>query len=146
VLLARSSKEGPGATARNAKLVPSNRRLLVARVLEEHVKIADVAAGFGVSERTAYRWLARSRAGCQDEYPPPGGGTPERPEDAPRDIPPEFTPLVDRDSNAVRPGSPDGTRIAHYFRSLPTASPSWVICPRALQRILTCRWRENVSG
>ncbi len=47
----------------NAKLVPSNRRLLVARVLEERLKVADVAAGFGISERTAYRWLARWRAG-----------------------------------------------------------------------------------
>jgi transposase-like protein len=47
----------------NAKLVPSNRRLLVARVLEGHSKIADVAAGFGVSERIAYRWLACWRAG-----------------------------------------------------------------------------------
>jgi transposase InsO family protein len=47
----------------NAKLVPSNRRLLVARVLEQHWKVADVAAGFGISERTVYRWLARHRAG-----------------------------------------------------------------------------------
>jgi transposase InsO family protein len=47
----------------NAKLVPSSRRLLVARVLEEHWKVDDVAAAFGISERTAYRWLARWRAG-----------------------------------------------------------------------------------
>jgi transposase InsO family protein len=47
----------------NAKLVPSNRRLLVARVLEEHWKVADAAAAFGISERTVYRWLARWRAG-----------------------------------------------------------------------------------
>jgi transposase InsO family protein len=47
----------------NAKLVPSIRRLLVARVLGEHCKVADVAAGFGISERTVYRWLARWRAG-----------------------------------------------------------------------------------
>jgi transposase InsO family protein len=47
----------------NAKLVPSNRRLLVVRVLEEHWKIADVAVAFGISERTVYRWLARWRAG-----------------------------------------------------------------------------------
>ena len=47
----------------NAKLVPSNRRLLVARVCEEHWKVADVAASFGISERTVYRWLARWRAG-----------------------------------------------------------------------------------
>jgi transposase len=50
----------------NAKLVPSNRRLLVVRVLEEHWKIADVAVAFGISERTVYRWLARWRAGDRD--------------------------------------------------------------------------------
>jgi transposase InsO family protein len=47
----------------NAKLVPSNRLLVVRRVLEEQWKIADVAAAFGISERTVYRWLARWRAG-----------------------------------------------------------------------------------
>ncbi len=47
----------------NAKLVPSNRRLLVVRVLEERWKVADAAAAFGISERTVYRWLARWRAG-----------------------------------------------------------------------------------
>ena len=50
----------------NAKLVPSARLLLVRRVVEEHGKVADVAAGFGVSERTAYRWLARWRAGDRE--------------------------------------------------------------------------------
>lgn len=47
----------------NAKLVPSTRRLLVRRVLEEHWKVADVAAALGISERTVYRWLARWRGG-----------------------------------------------------------------------------------
>jgi hypothetical protein len=47
----------------NAKLVPSNRRLLVGGVLEERWKVADVAAAFGISERTVYRWLARRRGG-----------------------------------------------------------------------------------
>jgi transposase InsO family protein len=47
----------------NARLVPSTRLLLVRRVIEEQGKVAEVAAGFGVSERTAYRWLARWRAG-----------------------------------------------------------------------------------
>jgi len=37
--------------------------LLVRRVLEERWKVADVAVAFGISERTAYRWLARWRAG-----------------------------------------------------------------------------------
>ena len=47
----------------NAKLVPSSRLLLVRRVLEEHWKVVDAAAALGVSTRTAYRWLARWRAG-----------------------------------------------------------------------------------
>lgn len=50
----------------NAKLVPSMRLLLVQRVLEEHWKVADVASALGVSERTAYRWLARWRAGDRE--------------------------------------------------------------------------------
>lgn len=47
----------------NAKLVPSTRLLLVRRVLEEHWKVSEAAAAFGVSERTVYRWLARWRDG-----------------------------------------------------------------------------------
>jgi transposase InsO family protein len=50
----------------NAKLVPSTRVLLVRRVIEEHARVADVAAAMGVSERTAYRWLARWRAGDRE--------------------------------------------------------------------------------
>ena len=50
----------------NAKLVPSMRRLLVQRVLEEHWKVSQVAVAFGISERTAYRWLARWRAGDRE--------------------------------------------------------------------------------
>jgi transposase InsO family protein len=47
----------------NARLTPVQRRLLVARVLEEHWTYAEVAEGFGVSERTAYRWVRRWRDG-----------------------------------------------------------------------------------
>jgi transposase InsO family protein len=47
----------------NAKLVPAARRVLVRRVLEEDWKVPDVAAAFEVSDRTAYRWLARWRTG-----------------------------------------------------------------------------------
>jgi transposase InsO family protein len=42
------------------------RLLLVQRVLEEHWKVSDVAVALGVSERTAYRWLARWRAGDRE--------------------------------------------------------------------------------
>jgi transposase InsO family protein len=50
----------------NARLVPSMRLLLVRRVLEEEWKVSEVAAAFGISERTGYRWLARWRAGDRE--------------------------------------------------------------------------------
>ncbi len=50
----------------NAKLTPVQRRLLVARVLEEHWTVAEAADAAGVSERTAYRWLRRWRNGDRE--------------------------------------------------------------------------------
>ena len=50
----------------NAKLTPVQRRLLVARVLEEHWTIADAADAAGVSERTAYRWVRRWKDGDRE--------------------------------------------------------------------------------
>ena len=47
----------------NARLTPVQRRLLVVRVLEEHWTYAEAAEGFGVHERTAYRWVRRWRGG-----------------------------------------------------------------------------------
>ena len=50
----------------NAKLTPVQRRLLVTRVLEERWTYADAADAVGVSERTAYRWVARWRNGDRE--------------------------------------------------------------------------------
>ena len=47
----------------NARLTPFQRRLLVARVVEEGWTYAEVAESFGVSERTAYRWVRRWKDG-----------------------------------------------------------------------------------
>lgn len=47
----------------NAKLTPFSRELLCRRVLEEHWTVAEATDAAGCSERTAYRWLARWRAG-----------------------------------------------------------------------------------
>lgn len=47
----------------NAKLTPVQRRLLVHRVLEERWTFSDAADAFGVSERTAYRWVRRWKDG-----------------------------------------------------------------------------------
>jgi transposase InsO family protein len=46
----------------NAKLTPSNRRLLVRRVRELGWKTAEAAECAGVSRQTAYKWLRRADA------------------------------------------------------------------------------------
>jgi transposase InsO family protein len=48
---------------RNARLCPFSRELLCRRVCEEGWTVAEAAEAAGCSERTAYRWLARWRAG-----------------------------------------------------------------------------------
>jgi transposase InsO family protein len=47
----------------NARLTPYLRELLCRRVEEQGWSVADAAEAVGCSERTAYRWLARWRAG-----------------------------------------------------------------------------------
>jgi transposase InsO family protein len=47
---------------RNAKLSPVGRELLVTRIEQEGWTVADAAEAAGVSDRTAYKWLARFRA------------------------------------------------------------------------------------
>jgi transposase InsO family protein len=46
----------------NARMTPLGRVEMVRRIVEEGRPVADVAAGFGVSERTGRKWLARFRA------------------------------------------------------------------------------------
>lgn len=48
---------------KNARLTPQGRALLVRRVRGEGWCVAQAAEAAGVSERTAYRWLARDQAG-----------------------------------------------------------------------------------
>jgi transposase InsO family protein len=45
----------------NARMTPLGRVEMVRRIVEEGRPVAEVAAGFGVSERTARKWLARFR-------------------------------------------------------------------------------------
>ena len=47
----------------NARLCPASRELLCRRVREDAWTVAEAASAAGVSERTAYRWLARFDAG-----------------------------------------------------------------------------------
>ena len=47
----------------NARMTVHGRALLVSRVREQGWRVADAAKAAGVSQRTAYTWLARYRAG-----------------------------------------------------------------------------------
>ena len=48
---------------KNARLTPQGRALLVKRVRTEGWRVRDAAAAAGISQRQAFRWLARHRAG-----------------------------------------------------------------------------------
>jgi transposase InsO family protein len=48
---------------KNARLVPQGRLLMVRRIEAEGWTVADAAAAAGLSERRAYEWLKRYRAG-----------------------------------------------------------------------------------
>ena len=47
---------------KNARTTPLGREEMIRRIVEEGRPLIEVAAGFGVSERTAGKWLARWRA------------------------------------------------------------------------------------
>jgi transposase InsO family protein len=48
---------------KNARLTPFSRELMIRRILEERWPVTKAAEAAGVSERTAYKWLARYRGG-----------------------------------------------------------------------------------
>jgi hypothetical protein len=48
---------------KNARLTPQGRLLLVQRVTDSAWTVRSAADAAGLSERQAYRWLARCRAG-----------------------------------------------------------------------------------
>ncbi len=48
---------------KNARLTPQGRALLVHRVRTDGWRVGDAAAAAGLSQRQAFRWLARHRAG-----------------------------------------------------------------------------------
>ena len=50
---------------KNARLTPQGRRLVVRRIEEQGWRVADAAAAAGLSERRAYEWLKRYRAGVE---------------------------------------------------------------------------------
>jgi transposase InsO family protein len=77
---------------KNARMTVHGRALLVSRVCDEHWRVADAARAAGVSQRVAYKWLARYRAGgaaaLHDRKP-----TPAR---CPHGTPPETVARIER--------------------------------------------------
>lgn len=69
----------------NARSCPKSRRLLVERIETREFSLSQAALAAGVSERTAYRWLARWRAegqaGLEDRSSAPGRIPHRTPED-----------------------------------------------------------------
>lgn len=61
---------------KNARMTVHGRALLVSRILDAGWRVAVAAEAAGVSERAAYKWLARYRAGgaaaLNDRKPTPG--------------------------------------------------------------------------
>ena len=49
---------------KNARLTPRGRELMIDRIENQGWRVDDAARSMGVSERTAYRWLARHRSGA----------------------------------------------------------------------------------
>jgi len=61
---------------KHARMTVHGRSLLVSRILDEGWRVAEAAQAAGVSQRVAYKWLARFRAGgaaaLNDRKPTPG--------------------------------------------------------------------------
>ncbi len=89
---------------KNARTCPHSRALLIRRVREEGLTPKEAAASLGVSERTAYKWLARWRAegaaGLRDRS--------SRPRRIPRCLPEPWVGLIAR----LRRHRMTGARIA----------------------------------
>lgn len=46
---------------KNARMTPLGRAEMIRRIVDDGLPVAEVAAGFGISERTARKWLSRWR-------------------------------------------------------------------------------------
>ena len=108
-----SQPEVPVNIHKNARTTPRGRALMIRRVLDEGEHPRAVAAGFGVSPRTAYKWLARFRAG--------GLAALDDRSSAPRRSPHRLAPERIADIAALRRRRMSSTRIAHRL-GVPTST------------------------
>ena len=76
----------------HARMTVHGRALLVSRIRQEGWRVMDAARAAGVSERTAYKWLARFRA-CGERMLHDRSSAPARP---PRRLSPETVTAIER--------------------------------------------------
>jgi hypothetical protein len=84
---------------KNARMTVHGRLLLVQRVREADWRVVDAAAAAGVSERTAYTWLARYRDGGE----PARHDRSSAPARSPSQLPDEVVPAPALERTAHRP-------------------------------------------
>jgi transposase len=120
----------------NARTCPNSRRLLVDRILVQGWSVTAAAEAAGVSERTAYRWLARWRAeggpGLLDRSSAPGTIPHRTPEDRIQVI------------AALRRLRMTGAEIAQLLR-MPLATVSAILTRIGLGRLSALEPREPAN-
>ncbi|HYF46058.1 MAG TPA: IS481 family transposase [Acidimicrobiales bacterium] len=108
----------------NARLLPRQRRLMCERIRHQGWPPAEAAAAFGVSTRTAYRWLARFDA---------GEAMTDR-SSAPRSTPTRTAPEVEAQIERLRRLRFTSTRIAATL-GMPTSTVCAVLARIGLNRL-----------
>jgi transposase len=71
---------------KNARMTVHGRLLLVTRVRDHGWRVEDGALAAGVSVRTAYKWLARWRAGGERARPERSAAPPRSPPPLPAEV------------------------------------------------------------
>lgn len=111
---------------KNARLTPQGQLLMVRRIEEEGWKVADAASAAGLSERRAYEWLKRYRAGGEialhDRSSPPARYRTPAPN------------LRDAEIERLRRQRMPGDRIAHLL-GLPRSTVGAVLRRLGLGRL-----------
>jgi transposase InsO family protein len=113
---------------KNARTTPQSRAEIVRRVVMQQQPARQVAAAFGISERTVRKWVARARGAA----PPALVDRSSRPHGSPEQTPGELRELIER----LRRQRWTGAEIAHAL----ALSPATVA--RYLRRLGLARLRS----
>lgn len=120
---------------KNARMTVRGRALLVERVCQQGWPVAQAARAAGVSERTAYKWLARYRAGGEAALHDRGS----RPTRSPRRTPPGTAAAIE----ALRRERLSGPRIARRL-GLPVSTVGAVLRRLGLGRLKALDERPEI--